>query len=223
MTWPSHRPSRFRPTRAARFAKRAQTAKATIAGPFFGDHLENRPELWPGKAAIVSPYEILVFDKNGMTVQGNGISLLDGHGYGDYRFAFDMTLPKDSQGVGSWVVRAEDVNNCLMFRLWCETSPVDYPAIKEIPSPERAYLIPIVYRNGKPTNLAPVPAPKGFVHGQTCRIAVECRGEQVDVSLDAIKFHSMRAPDMPTGGVGFFASWPWNKGVYSNISLQKLP
>jgi len=206
-----------------RFAKRAQTAKAEISGPFFGEDLQNRTELWPGKAALVSPYDILVFDENGMTVQGNGVSLMDGHGYTDYRFSFDMTLPKDSQGVGSWIVRAQDVNNCLMFRLWCQTSPVDYPEAKETPSPERAYMVPILYRNGEPTNLTPVPAPKTIVHGQTVRITVECRGVQVDVSVDGVKFHTMQTPEWRTGNVGFFASWPWNKGVYDHISLQRLP
>ena len=204
------------------FAKRAELALPNVTGPFFGENLEKRRQLWPGKFAGFDP-ECLAFEKDGMHVQNGGISLIDGVGYDDYRFAFDMTLPKDSQGVGSWVVRAKSVNDCLMFRLWCRTSPIDYPDMKELPNPERSYLVPILVRNGRQVKLAPVAAPKAIEHGQTCRITVECRGDQVDVFQDSVKFHSMQVPDLRTGRVGFYASWPWNKGFYNHISLQKLP
>ena len=182
-----------------RFAKRAQRAKADVTGPFFGDDLEKRRQLWPGKFPGLTP-ECLVFDKEGMHVQNGGISLIDGVGYKDYRFAFDMTLPKDSQGVGTWVVRARSVNDCLMFRLWCRTSPIDYPEMKEMPSPERSYLVPIVIpqRPRRPSWRRWRP-PRPLMHGQTCRITVECRGDRVDLSLDGVKFHSMQVPELADG------------------------
>lgn len=40
---------------------------------------------------------------------GGDIGLIDAEGYADYRFEFDLALPKEGEGITGWVVRATAV------------------------------------------------------------------------------------------------------------------
>ena len=77
-------------------AKESQSEKAT---PIFGTNLEKRPENW----AVGDGWK---FTSQGLLVTAGDIGLLDGEDYGDYRFDFELTVPKEGQGIAGWVVRA---------------------------------------------------------------------------------------------------------------------
>ena len=93
----------------AKLAARAKETENEQAAPIFGENLERRPEIWPSQAGWK-------FTSQGLLVSGGDIGLIDGEGYGDYRFEFELTVPKEGQGITGWVVRAQDESNCLMFQ-----------------------------------------------------------------------------------------------------------
>jgi DUF1680 family protein len=195
----------------AEFARRANEAESLRLGPFFGEKLESRPEVWLGNQGWT-------FSPQGLRVAGGDIGLIDGEGYADYRFEFDLTLPAQGQGIAGWVVRAKSENDCVMYQLQTGDSPFQAPEFKTRPNTLR----PHVRRNGQWTIADPVDLPTKVERGQTHRIAVECRGDRVSVFLDGRKLHEQNVPELRSGAVGFRAAGLAEEGVYRKITLRKL-
>lgn len=144
--------------------------------------------------------------------------LIDGEGYADYRFEFELVLPKEGQGIAGWVVRARSAEDCVMFQLQSADSTYSAPQYRTRPNTLR----PHVRRNGQWTLSDPVPLPKEVRQGEAHRIAVECRGEKVEVFLDGEKIHTQSVPDLRAGAVGFRAATPAEQGLFRQIVLRKL-
>jgi hypothetical protein len=195
----------------ASFAKRAKEAAAGHAGPIFGADLEQRPEAWlPGADWKFTP--------EGLLVRGGEVGLLDGEGYADYRFDFDLTLPKEGEGISGWVVRAGSESDCLMFQLQSADSPFKASEFKTRPNTLR----PHTRRNGQWTVLDPVPLPKEVRRGESHHVTVECRGEEIAVALDGQSIYRQKLPGWPAGAVGFRAAGPAEQGLFRHIHLERL-
>jgi len=158
------------------------------------------------------------FTPDGLRVAGGDIGLIDGEGYGDHRFEFDVVLPKEGQGITGWVVRATSEADCLMFQLQTADSPYHAPEFNTRPNTFR----PHVRRNAQWTIADPVPLPKPVRRGETHHVAVECRGANVAVLHDGQKIYSESFPDLQSGAVGFRASGPGEQGLFRRINLRKL-
>jgi len=195
----------------ARFTARAAEAAEAPAHPWFGEHLEKQTGAWLGA-------EGWQFTTNGLHVSGGDIGLLEGEGYADYRFEFDLELPQAGQGITGWVVRAADPDNCLHFQIQSADSTINAPEFKTRPNTLR----PHVRRNGQWTIADPVPLPKEVRRGESHHIAVECRGPQITVSLDGEKIFTQEDAGLRAGTVGFRASGPNEQGLFRNICLRKL-
>lgn len=195
----------------AEFEKRAADAGEQAGKPVYGSDLEKRPELW----AAASGWK---FTPEGLRVDGGEVGLLDGAGYGDYRFEFEMVLPKEGQGLTGWVVRAADEGDCLMFQIQSADSPYSAPEWKTKPNTLR----PHVRHGGTWKLLDPVPLPKEVRRGETHRVAVECHGEKIDVFLDGEKVYSGTDDGLRTGAPGFRAGSATEQGLFRGVSVKKL-
>jgi hypothetical protein len=193
------------------FAKRAKEAAAGHAGPIFGADLEKRPEVW-------LPASDWKFSPEGLLVHGGDIGLLDGEGYADYRFDFDMTLPKEGEGIAGFVVRAGSESDCLMFQLQSADSPFKAPEFKTRPNTLR----PHTRRSGQWTVLDPVTLPKEIRRGETHHVTVECRGDEIAVALDGQSIYRQKLPGWSGGTVGFRAAGPAEQGLFRHIRLERL-
>jgi len=193
------------------FEKRAGEVRAGQVGPIFGADLEKRPEAW-------LPASDWKFTPEGLLVHGGDIGLLDGEGYGDYRFDFDMTLPKEGEGIAGWIVRAGSESDCLMFQLQSADSPFKAPEFKTRPNTLR----PHTRRNGQWTVLDPVPLPKEIRRGESHHVTVECRGDEIAVALDRQSIYRQKLPGWPGGTVGFRAAGPAEQGLFRHIRLERL-
>jgi hypothetical protein len=105
-----------------------------------------------------------------------------------------------------------------MFQLQGADSPYSAPEYKTKPNTLRPHL----RRGGAWTILDPVPLPKEVRRGEAHRIAVECRGNALEVFLDGEKVHAMRVPDHREGGVGFRAGSPAEQGLFRHVALKPL-
>lgn len=56
--------------------------------PHYGSNLEKKTELWPTMLSWN-------FTPKGILIKGGNVGLIEGQGYEDYRFDFDLTLPKE--------------------------------------------------------------------------------------------------------------------------------
>ena len=198
-------------TALAKFTERTRHFTNALTGPFFGENLDKQAGLWVAPSGWQ-------FSTNGIHVTGGDIGLLDGEGYADYRFEFELTLPLEGQGIAGWVVRANNQNDCLMFQLQSADSPYHAPEFKTAPNTLR----PHVRRGGQWTIADPIPLPRQIRRGETHRIAVECRGEQVTVFLDSERIHGVSGAELRQGTVGFRAAGPGEQGIYRRIVLRKL-
>ena len=195
----------------AKLAARAKEAENEQPPPIFGENLEKRPEIWPSNAGWK-------FTPQGLLVSGGDIGLIDGEGYGDYRFEFELTIPKEGQGIAGWVVRAKDEDNCLMFQLQTADSTFNAPEFKTRPNTLRPHR-----RTGGQWQIAePVALPKEIHKGEPHQIAVECRQGTVEVFLDGQRIYRQTDVDLRGGTVGFRASGPAEQGLFRAISLKKL-
>jgi hypothetical protein len=193
------------------FVTRAGTTLAATAAPFFGEHLEQRSELW-------APTANWQFTPRGLLVNGGSVGLLDSEGYGDCRFEFDLELPREGQGISGWVVRATSESEHLMFQLQSADTTLDAPQFKTRPNTLR----PHVCHWGQWTLGETVPLPKQILRGETHHIAVECRGPRTTVFLDGEKIFQTENPEYQTGTVGFHASNEGEQGLFRNVSLKPL-
>ena len=200
------------PAARARFAQRAPQAGQGRLTPCFGTRLETSPENWQAPDGWQ-------FAADGLQVWGGDVGLIDGEGYRDYRFEFDLLLSEQSQGITGWVVRAANINDLVMFQLQTADSPFQAPEFKTKPNTLRPHL----RRNGAWTVSDPVSLPKEIRRGQTHRIAVECRGEVIDVFLDGAKIHTQSDQGLHSGAVGFRANGPTEQRHFSNVSVTRLP
>ena len=181
-------------------------------GPFFKTNLETWTEAWlapPGWRFLLT---------NCLHATGGEIGLLDGEGYADYRFEFDVELPREGQGITGWIVRAADPENCLHFQLQSADSTFNAPEFKTRPNTLR----PHVRRNGAWTIADPVPLPKEIRRGESHHVATECRGAQITVFLDGEKIYVGQDAGLRTGSVGFRAAGAAEQGRFWNIALVSL-
>lgn len=194
----------------AKLASRAKDLENEQAAPIFGEDLEKRPEVW-------SASEGWKFTPAGLLVSGGDIGLLDGESYGDYRFAFELTVPKEGQGIAGWVVRAQDEDNCLMFQIQTADSTFDAPEFKTRPNTLRPHR-----RTAGTWQIAePVALPKEIRKGEPHQIVVECRQGTVQVLLDGQPIYHEDGGDLRGGTVGFRASNPGEQGFFRSISVRK--
>src|ERR1039458_9338995 len=123
-------------------------------------------------------------------------------------------------GIAEWRCRghAEDASNCLLFQLQSADSTLNVPEWKTRPNTLR----PHVRRNGEFTIGEPVALPKKVRRGETHHIVVECRGSQVTVLLDGEKVLTQEDAGLRAGTVGFRAAGSTERGLFRNISLNKL-
>jgi hypothetical protein len=195
----------------ARLAVRAKEGQDEQALPIFGTNLEKRPEIWSSNAG----WKVT---RQGLLVSSGDIGLIDGEGYGDYRFEFELTVPKEGQGVAGWVVRAKDEDNCLMFQLQTADSTFNAPEFKTRPNTLRPHR-----RTGGQWEIAePVTLPKEIHKGEPHQIAVECRQGTVEIFLDGQRIYSRTGVELRGGTVGFRAAAPAEQGMFRAIDLKKL-
>ena len=195
----------------AKLAARAKETENERAAPIFGENLERRPEIWPSQADWK-------FSPQGLLISGGDIGLIDGEDYGDYRFEFELTVPKEGQGIAGWVVRAQDEGNCLMFQLQTADSTFNAPEFKTRPNTLRPHR-----RTGGQWHIVePVALPKEIRKGEPHQIAVECRQGTVEVLLDGQRIYRQAGVDLRGGAVGFRASGPPEAGLFRAIGLKKL-
>jgi hypothetical protein len=180
-------------------------------GPHYGSGLEKEQEVWPAGL----PWE---FGPGGIHITGGDVGLMEGQGYGDYRFEFDVTLPMAGQGITGWVVRGRDEGNCMMFQLQSADSTYDAPQFKTRPNTLR----PIPRRGGGWAVNDPVPLPKEVRRGGTYHVVTECRGDRIVVTLDGEKVYDRRDREFTSGGAGFRVLEPLDQGLFDHISLEKL-
>lgn len=186
-----------------------RAAAAAPGGPVYGEDLEKRRDLWPDVQGWA-------FRADGLFAGGGDTGLIQSEGYRDYRFEFDLLLPTEGQGISGWLVRARDAENAVMFQLQSADSPFHMPEYRTKPNTLRPHL-----RRGGPWEvLDPVALPKEVKRGETHRIAVECRGDAVEVFLDGARVHSMNVPGHREGGVGFRAGSAAEQGLFRRISLR---
>ncbi len=193
------------------FASRVKGWQNRLTGPFFGENLDRRPEAWLSRPG----WE---FTPQGLRVTGGDVGILDGDGYRDYRLEFDLLIPKEGKGIAGWVVRAKDMDNCLMFQLQTADSPVDMPQYKTRPNALR----PHVRSNGTWQIADPVPLRQQVHRGETHHVAVECRQGTVEVFLDGQSVHKQTNQALRGGSVGFRASGPDEQALYRQIRLTRL-
>ncbi|MCX6903453.1 MAG: glycoside hydrolase family 127 protein [Verrucomicrobia bacterium] len=194
-----------------RFTERTRDFEKLAAGQFFGENLEAKPDCWlAGDGWKFAP--------TGLLVEGGDIGLLDGEGYGDYRFDFDLTLPKEGQGLAGWVVRAQSPEDCLMFQLQSADSPYHAPEYKTKPNTLRPHL----RRQGRWTVAEPVPLPKEIRRGETHHLTANCRGSQVEILLDGEKILAQSDQGLHSGTVGFRATSATEQGLFQKVSLNRL-
>jgi DUF1680 family protein len=194
-----------------KFQSRAKDAENQVGAPVFGENLEKRPEVWPAQHGWK-------FTPEGLLVSGGDIGLVDGEGYKDYRFEFELVLPKEGQGLAGWMVRAADANNCLMFQLQAADSTYHAPEYKTRPNTLR----PHVRRNGQWQLAEPVPLGKEFRRGEPHKIAVECRQDTVEVFLDGERIHTQSKVELRGGAVGFRAATVGEQGLFRAVALRAL-
>jgi hypothetical protein len=192
-------------------AARAEQAAQALSGPFFGQHLELKPDLWIGANGWQ-------FASNALEITGGDVGLLDGQGYADYRFEFDLELPPTGEGVTGWIVRAKDASNCLLFQLQSADSTCNAPEWKTRPNTLR----PHVRHDGEWVLAEPVALPREVRRGETHHIVMECRGSQVTVLLDGEKVLTQEDAGLRAGTVGFRAAGATERGLFRNIALQQL-
>lgn len=200
------------PDALERLAARAAAA-APPPGPCFGEDLEKLPERWIGAMG----WE---FTPEGLRVAGGDVGLLDGEGYEDYRFEFEMVLPPRGQGITGFAVRAqgEGTGECLMFQIQSADSTFEAKEFKTRPNTLR----PHVRRGGAWEIADPVPLPREVHRGEAHRIAIECRGDRVAVFLDGALIYTGSAAGLRSGPPGFRAAGPAEEGIFRKISLRRL-
>jgi len=177
----------------------------------YGNNLEKNTELWP----VTLPWE---FTPKGILVTGGGIGLMEGKGYQDYQFDFDLTLPVEGDGITGWIVRAGDENNCMMFQLQSTDSQYDTPEFKKQANSIRM----IACRNGEWKMVGePITLGKEIRKGESHHISTECSQAQIKLFVDGQQVYETSDQGLQTGGVGFRVNDAHEQGLFDNIRLYK--
>lgn len=202
-----------------RFARRASNVADAPESPVYGEGLEKRSEAW------VDPGNVWHYLSSGLEVLWGDIGMLEGGGYKDYRFEFDMTLPKSGYGVTSWVVRALSETNYLMFQI--QSSDTRYKANQWITGPNS--LRPHERHGNTWTALEPIELNIKILREKAYHVVTECRGELVTVWINGEKVYNHKYSGFSEGTVGFHSGTAPDRagsssemGLFSNISLKKI-
>ena len=191
-----------------KFASRVQMQQALV--PHYGTNLEKDPEIWPAKSSWN-------FLPDGLLITGGYTGLIEGKDYQDYQFDFHLTLPSDGQGVAGWVVRAQDDNNCILFRIQSEDSPFEGAGFKKFPNS----LHPETCKNGDWQIAKPVTLPMQIKIDGKYHIRTVCKGSVIEVFIDGIKVYEQSAEGIQAGAVGFTVGGKHDQGFFQNIGLIK--
>jgi len=201
----------------SRFANRVKESDVV----HYGNNLEKNTALWPATL----PWEFMpkgILVKGGpqsIMAIGGGIGLMEGKGYLDYQFAFDLTLPLEGDGITGWIVRAADEENCILFQLQSNDTMYDYPGFKNQANSLRMS----VCRNGEWKTVGePISLSKEIRKGESHHIRTECSQDQVKVFLDGQPVFEHSDEGLQTGGVGFRVLDTHEQGLFENIGLNKI-
>jgi hypothetical protein len=195
----------------SKFAERLTAANEPAAGPRYGTNLDAQARFWPEAPGWR-------FTPQGILITGGDVGLIEGGGYEDYCFEFDLTLPEEGQGITGWIVRAQSESDCLMFQIQSADSPYRAPEFKTRPNTLRPHV-----RRWEGWAIAdPVPLAKEIHRGETHHIATECRGSRIAVFVDGEKVHEQSDAGLRRGSVGFRVAGPGEQGRFQNITLRKL-
>jgi len=189
-----------------RFASRVQESNV----PHYGSNLEKKTELWP----VVLPWD---FTPKGILIKGGYTGLIDGQGYKDYNFDFDVTLPMEGQGMTGWIVRSQNDYNFILFQIQSNDSQYKAPEFNTRPNT----LHPSLRKNGIWKVIDPVTLPKDIRRGEKYHITTECRKNLIKVFLDGEKVYEQSDDGFRGGAVGFCVSDSLDQGLFENIRLQK--
>lgn len=195
------------PAVRAGFAARLPQAQV----PHYGTNLEKQAGLWP----VMMPW---TFGPEGISIKGGDIGLLEGSGYKDYRFEFNLKMPVEGRGITGWVVRAKDENNCIMFQIQSSDTQYNAPRFKTKANSLRT----LIRSNGEWTILDPVSLPVTVKKGEIHHIATECAGNSVSVYIDGQKIHEYNDHTFPRGTIGFRVKESFEEALVTNISLKEI-
>jgi hypothetical protein len=196
----------------SRFAQRAADVVDPQNSAFYGERLEKRSEIWADPGSGWS------YKSSGILALWGDIGLLNGVGYKDYRFEFDLMLPKEGQGITNWVVRAQNESDYVMFQIQCNDMNYSANEWKTEPNTLRSY----VRRGGEWTAVETVKLKKNILKDRSYKVATECHGEQVTVWIDGEKVYRGNYAGHREGTVGLRAGRAVEQGLFNNISLKKI-
>ncbi|MHB9076288.1 MAG: beta-L-arabinofuranosidase domain-containing protein [Pirellulaceae bacterium] len=185
---------------------------SSAARSVFGENLEQRPQFWnapagwrftPAGVEVARRWSIQAED---LVVSGGGIGLWAGEGYRDYRFEFAVCLPRESDGVVGWVVRAKNPCEGILFQIEsADSTQLAERDPRTRPNSLRSYVV-------RPGDLGSrlelkdvVSLPKPVMRGESHEVAVECVRDGISVSLDGLVVHTQKDYGMADGSVGFRA------------------
>jgi hypothetical protein len=194
------------------FAKRASEKADSQDYTIYGENLEKRSEIW------ADPGSGFNYRATGILAMWGDVGLLSGMGYKDYRFSFDLKLPKEGQGLTNWVVRAKDESDYMMFQIQSNDMNYSSKEWKTEPNTLRSY----VRKDGKWIAGEIVKLKKNMVKDTNYKVITECHGEQVTVWIDGEKVYTGNYAGNREGTIGFRAGRAVEQGLFNNISLTKL-
>jgi hypothetical protein len=177
----------------------------------YGTDLDLRPDIWQAPGGWH-------FTRDGILIDGGDIGLIEGDGYTDYRFEFDLRLPEQGAGITGWVVRSQETGDCIMYQIQSADSAFVAPEFKTRPNTLR----PHVRREGAWAIADPVPLPMQVRRGETHHVAVECRGSRIALFLDGQRIHEQDDAGYHGGAPGFRVGGG-ETGLFTHISIRKLP
>lgn len=179
--------------------------------PHYACHLEKNKEFWPDHPSWK-------FNAEGIHITGGDVGLIEGNGYKNYRFGFDLVLPPEGQGISGWVVRAKDADNYLLLQLQSADSKYHAPQYKTKKNTLR--ILPRI--NGTLSIEDPVVLETEIRTGETHHIVTECVDEKVTVFIDGREAATYRVKT-GEGPAGFRVGDSIDQGVFKNICLKKIP
>jgi len=178
--------------------------------PHYGCSLEKKEFLWPNTL----PWK---FTPTGIHVTGGDVGLIEGGGYKDYKFEFDMVLPTEGEGISGWVVRAQDADNYLMLQIQSSDTKYNDPNVKTTPNSLR--IIPKMH--GQYIIEEPIVIAKNLVTGKKYHVVTQCVDKNISIFIEGEKVASYNTT-LRDGLVGFRVSQPLDQGIFSNICLTKI-
>ncbi|MCH5598009.1 DUF6250 domain-containing protein [Niabella ginsengisoli] len=143
--------------------------------------------------------------------------MMEGGGYTNYRFEFDMIMPAQGKGISGWIVQAKDPDNFLLLQLQSSDSEYNSPEHKTKPNTLR--IVPRL--NGQHFVEDPVTLSLDIRKGEKYHIKTECVNNNVSIWVNGQKIASYKSK-FSGGWMGFRVSGAVDQGIFSNICLKKL-